>query len=122
MFIVAVSETSLGFIFAWRLDSTQGFHAIMSLVLIPMWLLSGAFFPAGDNWLGWLIRVNPLTYAVAGLRHLLYWSPSAPTAAKATEGLPSFGICAAVTVLFAVISFSLAWMTAGRTTKGDLMS
>ena len=27
-------------------ESTQGFHAIMNLILIPIWLLSGAFFPA----------------------------------------------------------------------------
>ena len=37
---------------AWRMDSTQGFHAIMSVFLMPMWLLSGAFFPAGDR-RGW---------------------------------------------------------------------
>ena len=37
--------TGLGFIIAWRLDSTQGFHAVMNLLLMPLWLLSGAFFP-----------------------------------------------------------------------------
>jgi len=26
------------------MESTQGFHAIMNLILIPIWLLSGAFF------------------------------------------------------------------------------
>ncbi|HIM30290.1 MAG TPA: multidrug ABC transporter permease, partial [Planctomycetes bacterium] len=45
LFLTAVAMTSLGFVIAWRMDSTQGFHAIMNLALMPMWLLSGAFFP-----------------------------------------------------------------------------
>ena len=54
------------------MDSTQGFHAIMSVFLLPMWLLSGAFFPMDvGGWLGWIVRLNPLTYGVAGLRHYL---------------------------------------------------
>src|SRR5688572_11150285 len=48
LFIVALAMTALGFVIAWRMDSTQGFHAIMSVFLLPMWLLSGAFFPPGD--------------------------------------------------------------------------
>jgi ABC-2 type transport system permease protein len=37
--VVAFALTSLGFVIAWRMDSTQGFHAIMSVFLLPMWLL-----------------------------------------------------------------------------------
>lgn len=81
--IAALAMTALGFIIAWRLDSTQGFHAVMNLLLMPMWLLSGAFFPApaladglpaGQLILHWVMRLNPLTYCVAGVRHL--WSNS----------------------------------------------
>src|SRR5258708_19001386 len=39
--------TALGFALAWALDSTQGYHAIMSVLLLPMWILSGAMFPPG---------------------------------------------------------------------------
>ena len=52
----------VGFSLAWRMDSTQGFHAVMSVLLLPMWLLSGAFFPAKDGFLHWIIMLNPLTY------------------------------------------------------------
>ena len=45
-FLVAFGLTGLGFMIAWPMESTQGFHAIMNLFLIPMWLLSGALFPA----------------------------------------------------------------------------
>ncbi len=42
--VIGAALTGLGFTLAWRLDSTQGFHAIMSVVLLPMRLLSGSFF------------------------------------------------------------------------------
>ena len=44
--LVAFSLTALGYLIAWPMDSTHGFHAIMSVFLMPMWLLSGSFFPA----------------------------------------------------------------------------
>src|SRR5271157_5198537 len=40
-----IALTALGFAIAWPMDSTQAFHAIINLFLIPMWLLSGALFP-----------------------------------------------------------------------------
>ncbi|HYN22248.1 MAG TPA: ABC transporter permease, partial [Thermoanaerobaculia bacterium] len=43
--VLGISLTAVGFAFAWRVDSVQGFHAVMNLLLVPMWLLSGAFFP-----------------------------------------------------------------------------
>src|SRR5215813_11792345 len=45
MALLAFALTCLGFFVAWRMHSTQGFHAIMNLVLLPMWMLSGAVFP-----------------------------------------------------------------------------
>ncbi len=45
IFLVSFSLTALGFAIAWPLDSTQAFHAIINLFLIPLWLLSGALFP-----------------------------------------------------------------------------
>ncbi|NIP86606.1 MAG: ABC transporter permease [Planctomycetales bacterium] len=120
MLLVASGLTALGFFFAWRLDSSQGYHAIMSVLLFPMWLLSGAFFPAGDNWLGWVMLANPFTYAVAGLRRLLYWQLS--DQAAAVNALPSFTVCLVVTVAFTGICFCFAWRSALRTTKGDLLS
>src|SRR6478672_11518484 len=96
MFVVSVALTGLGFLIAWRMDSTQGFHAIMSVFLLPMWLLSGAFFPMDvGGWLGWIIRINPLTYGVAGLRHYLQ-----NTDAVAAH-LPSLAVCWLVSILFA---------------------
>lgn len=92
----------LGYIFAWRLDSIQGFHAIMSVLLFPMWLLSGAFFAAPEaGWLKWVIAVNPLTYGVAGLRRAM------ATDAATVAQLPSMGTCLAVSVAFALVCVAI---------------
>jgi ABC-type polysaccharide/polyol phosphate export permease len=70
MAATAFAMTSLGLAIAWRIDSIQGYHGFMNLLLGPMWLLSGAVFPAegGAAWVGWLMRLNPLTYGLAALR------------------------------------------------------
>lgn len=124
MFVAAVGLTSLGFVIAWRMDSTQGFHAVMSLVLMPLWLLSGAFFPvpapSSDSWaqlvMHWGMRANPLTYCVAGARHLLYAQPLSEA-----FWTPSLAACWSVAVGFAVVMFAAAcWISAQRT-KGDLL-
>ena len=123
MFVVGLALTALGFVLAWRMESTQGFHAVMMLLLMPMWLLSGAFFPTAGSGLSWLIRLNPLTYGVAGLRYLLYWNESDAVRSQmaASLGLPAPWVCGVVTLAFCVISFALAWrISAGRTT-GDLL-
>ncbi len=70
--LASFGVTGLGFLIAWRLDSTQGFHAIMNLFLIPMWILSGALFPPAGaaGWIRALMLINPLTYGVSALRVL----------------------------------------------------
>ena len=56
------------------MESTQGFHAIMNVFLIPLWLMSGALFPATNphSWIFWAIHLNPVTYGVAAVRRALY--------------------------------------------------
>lgn len=107
--LLAFALTALGYCIAWPMDSTQGFHAIMGVFLMPMWLLSGAFFPAGGGWLGWVIRLNPLTYGVAGLRRSLY------PPGTFGPGLPPLWLCVAVSVGFSVACIAVAvWMTNRR--------
>ena len=118
MAAIAVGLTALGFFIAWRMESTQGFHAIMSLFLFPMWLLSGALFPAeSGSWLTFLSWFNPLTYGVAGLRHYLQFKDTT----IAVESLPTLGICWLATIGFALLILALAWRIAGTRTTGDLL-
>ncbi len=117
MFLMSFGLTGLGFLIAWRMDSTQGFHAIMNLFLIPLWLLSGAVFPASGApaFVGWVMMCNPVTYGVAALRQGLYWSQP-----LATADLPSKTVTLTVTAAFAVVMFIWCNLAARRTTAGDL--
>ena len=111
MLVVALSLTSLGLIIAWRMESTQGFHAIMNLILLPIWLLSGAFFPASGAPapLSWLMTVNPLTYGMAAMRRCLYLSNPA-AAGPVPALLPSL----LISLVFCAVAFAAAVRTASR--------
>jgi ABC-2 type transport system permease protein len=111
MTVVALALTSLGLIIAWRMESTQGFHAIMNLILIPIWLLSGAFFPAAGAPapLYWLMTLNPLTYGMAALRRCLYLSNPA-----AAGPVPALLPALVVSVVFCGVTFYAAVRTASR--------
>jgi len=91
--VMALGLSALGFAMAWKVDSTQGFHGVMNLLLIPMWMLSGAFFPASGApaWLAWVMRLNPLTYGTGALRRVLY-----PVGASVSRDLPAMGTSIAV--------------------------
>jgi ABC-2 type transport system permease protein len=73
IFLISFTFTALGFLVAWQMDSTQGFHAVINLILFPLWLVSGAVFPMSraHGWVQWLMRVNPITYSVSALRSCL---------------------------------------------------
>lgn len=105
LFLVGLALTGLGFAIAWQMASTAGFHAIMNLFLLPMWALSGALFPLSGvpDWLGWLMRINPLTYGVAGVRHALYLE-----APELAGGVPPFEACLLVTCLFVLLTLGIS--------------
>jgi ABC-2 type transport system permease protein len=118
MLIVSFALTGLGFCIAWRMSSTQGFHAIMNLFLMPMWFMSGALFP-GRGAMRWVMAVNPLTYGLAGLRRAMY-SSSYTVADAAKLALPSWQACLGVSAAFAMVMFFLASAIAGGRVAADL--
>jgi ABC-2 type transport system permease protein len=111
MFLISFALTSLGLVIAWRMESTQGFHAIMNLVLMPIWFLSGAVFPIAGvpRPLGWVMGLNPLTYGMAALRRAIYSGNPVAVAA-----LPSSGTALTVTICFAASMFLAATYVARR--------
>ncbi len=90
IFLISLMFTLTGFLLAWHMESTQGFHAIMNLALFPLWMVSGAVFPPDKarGWIRAIMTVNPLTYPQAALRDLL--DP------RSTAG-PGLGLSLAVT-------------------------
>jgi len=111
VFLISFALTALGFVIAWPMESTQGFHAVINLFLIPLWLLSGAMFPlaGASGWIRILVRANPLTYGVESLRRLLFPASAAP----------QFPLGMSLTVLtgFALVLFGLAFVIANRRSK-----
>jgi ABC-2 type transport system permease protein len=112
VFLVSFSLTALGFAIAWPMDSSQAFHGIVNLFLIPLWLVSGALFPlsGASGWIRVIMHLNPLTYGVEALRGLLY------PGADATFPLSS---AMATLVLFSLVMFGLALLMANRRTRSS---
>jgi ABC-2 type transport system permease protein len=108
LLLTAFAFNALGFVLAWRMESIQGFHGIVNLVLMPMWFLSGALFPmdGAARGLELLMRVNPVTYGLAAFRESLY--------ASAAVGPVAPGYAWAVTASFAGAAFLLAVVAARR--------
>jgi len=96
VFLISFTLTALGFLIAWKFDSTQGYHAVMNLLLLPMWLLSGAVFSVAkaSSVIRAIMLVNPLTYSTALLRQILASCPG--------DGSPQVGASLAVTVAFGI--------------------
>ena len=117
MFVVSMGLTGLGLFAAWQMTSTQGFHVIMNLVFMPMWLLSGALFPIRDDTprlFAAVMLVNPLTYALASLRRVMGdgSDQSWPVWPSRLNGLP---VAFAVTVIATIIMVAAAaWIAQGR--------
>src|SRR5262249_46896878 len=109
--LVAFGLTNVGLIIAWRMESTQGFHAIMNLVLLPIWFLSGAFFPPGGlpGPLRAVVALDPLPSGVGVRRHPLYAGrPALPA------DLPPSALCLLVSGAFGAGSLGRATATARR--------
>ena len=106
--ITVLMMTGVGVAFAWKSESTQGFHAVMNLVLMPMWLLSGAFFPieGAARWLATLMRFNPLTWCHQAL--------AAPLTGRGTIDVAPY----VVATLGATAAFATATALIARPQRG----
>jgi ABC-2 type transport system permease protein len=110
LFLISFAFTSLGFLIAWKMESTQGFHAVVNLLLFPLWMVSGSLFAmeSAHGWMQWLMKLNPLTYSVAAIRRLL--EPGA-------VNIPEFQLSVAVTFTFAVLLWLASTLQASRPAK-----
>jgi daunorubicin resistance ABC transporter membrane protein len=106
LLLAGVGFTALGFAMAWWIDSTQGYHAVMSVALIPLWMLSGAMFPPSSNSrvLSTLMAADPMTYAVSAARRGFHGSALPDGLVPAGSALTELGVVA----LFAVLAVALA--------------
>jgi len=75
LFLTAFTITAFGLVIAVRVQQIQTVMPRVQLLLAPLMFLSGALFPVGralPGWLEVLTRLNPMSYAVDAMRHVLF--------------------------------------------------
>jgi ABC-2 type transport system permease protein len=94
IFLISFTLTGMGFVIAWRMESTAGFHAIMNLLLVPMWMVSGSLFPlaTAHGFVKWIMWVNPLTYSIALLNFTLHLPNATPGPMESLIVTAAFGL------------------------------
>ncbi|MFH1786703.1 MAG: ABC transporter permease [archaeon] len=73
MFLVGMLFTAMGTAIASVMEDMHAFPLIMNFLLMPMFFLSGALFPIENlpPSIGFIARIDPLSYGVDGLRGTL---------------------------------------------------
>jgi ABC-2 type transport system permease protein len=110
--LTALFLCGLGFTLAWWINSSTGYHAVMSVILIPMWILSGAMFPVSGAGpvIGALMQVNPMRFSVDALRQALYGEAAV---AAVTRGTVSTNLAALMGLAAFVLALA-AWRVSRR--------
>jgi ABC-2 type transport system permease protein len=105
MFVLASALVSLGLIIGANMESAEGFQLITSFLIFPMFFFSGALFPIGNlpKYLLVFTILDPVTYAVDGLRGLILGSSQLPI-------ILNFGILA----VFAAVMIGIGTWSFGR--------
>ncbi|HVJ64268.1 MAG TPA: ABC transporter permease [Bdellovibrionota bacterium] len=77
LFIMSLCLTAVAFFFAWKSSSVSGFHGVMNMILMPMWIMSGSVFPVlgSDSILAKLALFNPLTWGLSSFKMLVGGQP-----------------------------------------------
>ncbi|OGP91044.1 MAG: hypothetical protein A2031_09010 [Deltaproteobacteria bacterium RBG_19FT_COMBO_43_11] len=99
LLITSIALVSMGLALGSLFESLEGFQVISAFLIFPLFFLSGALFPVNDKLPGWLqglVKLNPLTYTVDGVRGVLLHVNIFP-----------FYVDFIVITLFAVIMFLL---------------
>ena len=73
LFLGSLLLTAIGVLLSTRIKTIQAAMPVSQLLIMPMMFLSGALFPLSGlpGWLSVLTRLNPLTYVVQPMRHLV---------------------------------------------------
>ena len=77
--LISLAFVNLGIAFATKIQNFEGFQMVMNFLVMPMFFLSGAFYPVSvmPTWLQMATYVNPLFYGVDALRHCFNGSAAA---------------------------------------------
>jgi len=108
MVSIAIVFAALGVAIGSSLQDMQGFQLIMNFLVMPIYFLSGALFPlvGQGKILGFITRLDPLSYGIDGIRSvLLPQPPFQPAFALATD-VTVLGLVGMVLLVFGAYRFS----------------
>jgi ABC-2 type transport system permease protein len=110
MVLLAFSISGLGILVASLMKTTESFGFVMQILIMPMFFISGAFFPLTSvpKWLAYIARINPLTYGVDSIRQVILVSQ---TQADALKALVLYPVHLDVLFLLAISVFLISLAT-----------
>jgi ABC-2 type transport system permease protein len=93
MILLSIALSGLGVLIASRMKSQQGFQMIIQIIIFPLMFLSGIFFPVNNvpTWMAVISKVNPVTYGVDAIRHIMLGQEIAIPGASSAIGVTIFG-------------------------------
>ena len=74
LLLLSFTLTAFGVMMAARIKQFQAFMALTQMLVLPLFFLSGALYPLNGlpAWMSVLTRLDPLTYIVGPMRHLVF--------------------------------------------------
>jgi ABC-2 type transport system permease protein len=74
LLLLSFTLTAFGVMMAARIKQMQAFMALIQMLVMPLFFLSGALYPLSGlpTWLAILTRFDPLTYVVSPMRHAVF--------------------------------------------------
>jgi ABC-2 type transport system permease protein len=88
LFLASLSITAFGLLLGARVANIQSVMPVIQTVITPMMFLSGALYPTSGlpTWLAFATKINPVTYAVNPMRHVVFSHLDlTPAAARALD-------------------------------------
>lgn len=112
MLLLACVATAFGIVIAARQRTMEGFQMIMNFLLMPMFFLSGAFFPLRGVplWLAWLARIDPVTYGVDSMRGAALKRSVTPAVLEAVTLYPVMTDVTVMAVLAVAFVIPAVWL------------
>jgi ABC-2 type transport system permease protein len=105
LFLMGFALSSLFVTLALRSSNWQTQMAIINLLNLPLLFASNALFPVKimPTWLQYVVKFNPISYAIDGARQLLLGSPGTNSL------LVDFGVITAFAVVLTSVGIVMSW-------------
>jgi len=119
LIVLSFAVTAIGVLVAVRIKSFQAFMALVQIIIMPMFFLSGALFPMQNlpGWLAFATRLDPLTYAVDPMRRAVLGELGAPPIGSVQWSgwtVPTL-LELAIVLAFGLVALALAAREFGKT-------